>query len=520
MNRSTRHIARQLLQALAKLEFEDLIPHRLKRLSRRFLGVGFVVASAIHLIVGGAVYWYGFLEPTIEDMIELTPYPPLVIEVLVEDTPVTDEKEVEMEDERAPAATQASPPVLESEMTEMVEINPVEASSLMEESEIPEPEEFALAEIPPPTEALPPSEMNETSEPEDITPIELPPPVDESAIAEADEITTFEVPEPFEELAISEPHEITSFEIPPPVEDLAISEVHAVTTFELPTPIEEAAISEAHAVTTFALPEPVEDSAISEVHAVTTFELPTPIEEAAISEAHAVTTFALPEPVEDSVISEVHAITTFELPMPMEASGLSDTHSITTFELPTPMETAGLSGIHAVTTFALPSPVEAVGLAGTHAIATPAPLENDGALAGGGTGESVDEDGSGGDGVMAELIGEVGKAGAVEGDRGEGSSSYRRFDTPPVPRRVDISISRNEIPGNLRHVNDSLVKFELLINEVGEVSEAKIVESTGYDEIDALLLAKIYTSWYHPATLRGEAVTAWIVVGYGYRVGK
>ena len=121
---------------------------------------------------------------------------------------------------------------------------------------------------------------------------------------------------------------------------------------------------------------------------------------------------------------------------------------------------------------------------------------------------------------MVELTGSVGTGGTFEGDTDAGSSGFLRFDTPPVPRRVDISISRNEIPGNLRHINDSLVKFELLISEVGEVSEAKIVESTGYDEIDALLLAKIYTSWYHPATLRGEAVKAWIVVGYGYRVGK
>ena len=140
---------------------------------------------------------------------------------------------------------------------------------------------------------------------------------------------------------------------------------------------------------------------------------------------------------------------------------------------------------------------------------------------GGGTGGGVG-DGIGGDGegAQARFIGEVGTGGTGDGVRGDGSSEVLRFDTPPIPRRVDISISRKEIPGKLRHVRDSLVRFELLISEVGEVIEAKIVESTGYDEIDALLLAKIYTSWYHPATLRDEAVKAWIVVGYGYRVGK
>lgn len=194
MNRSTRHIARQLLQALAKLEFEDLIPHRLKRLSRRFLGVGFVVAAVIHLIVSGTVYWYRFLEPTVEEWIELTSYPPLLVEVLIEDTLVTDEEEVEIEepeeaasdpqeevlgaageegggtegaegggtegaegagdpddeaiggDEPATAAVEAPPPVLESEMTEMEEVIPIESSSS---------EAFASAEIPPPAEAPP-----------------------------------------------------------------------------------------------------------------------------------------------------------------------------------------------------------------------------------------------------------------------------------------------------------------------------------------------------------------------------
>ena len=216
-------------------------------------------------------------------------------------------------------------------------------------------------------------------------------------------------------------------------------------------------------------------------------------------------------------------------------------------------------------------------MAGTHAVATPASLGNDATLAGGGRGESAEEvgaggrgtggvaglagegdsgrpgtgggadsdrsggsmrgrgggsgggvgdgaggDGSGGDGAgaVAEILGEVGTEGAGGSDPGYGGSARLRFDTPPIPRRVDISISRREIPGNLRHIENSLVKFELLISEVGEVSEAKIVESTGYDEIDALLLEKIYTSWYHPATLRGDPVKAWIVVGYGYKVGR
>ncbi|MDE2728721.1 MAG: hypothetical protein OXI19_11910, partial [Gemmatimonadota bacterium] len=232
MNHSTRHRARRLLQALAKLEFEDLIPHRLKRLSRRFLGVGFVVAAMVHLIVSGTVYWYRFLEPTVEELIELTPYPPFLVEVLIEDTLVTDEVEVDSaepdeaasdpqeeilgaageegggsegggtesaegagdagdeavsDDGPAPAAIDASPPVLESEMTEMEEIIPVEASLLVADREISESEAFASAEIPPPTEvpppaeAPPPSEMDEFSEPEEITPIELPPPVEESA---------------------------------------------------------------------------------------------------------------------------------------------------------------------------------------------------------------------------------------------------------------------------------------------------------------------------------------------------
>ncbi|MCY3556984.1 MAG: hypothetical protein OXH56_16870 [Gemmatimonadetes bacterium] len=228
MNRFSRHIARRLLQALAKLEFEDLIPHRLKRLSRRFLGVGFVLAAMVHLIVSGTVYWYRFLEPTVEELIELTPYPPFLVEVLIEDTLVTDEVEVDSEepdeaasdpqeeilgaageegagtegggtegtegtvessdeaiseDGPAPLAVETPPPVLESEMTEMEEVIPVEAPSLAVDRERLEPEAFVSAEIPPPTEvplpaeAPPPSEIDELSEMEEITPIELPPPV-------------------------------------------------------------------------------------------------------------------------------------------------------------------------------------------------------------------------------------------------------------------------------------------------------------------------------------------------------
>ena len=83
-----------------------------------------------------------------------------------------------------------------------------------------------------------------------------------------------------------------------------------------------------------------------------------------------------------------------------------------------------------------------------------------------------------------------------------------------------MSISRKEIPRKLRHVKDSIVRFQLLINELGEVVDASMIESTGYAEIDELLLAKIFASRYHPATLKGRSVKAWIAVGYGYKLGR
>ena len=104
---------------------------------------------------------------------------------------------------------------------------------------------------------------------------------------------------------------------------------------------------------------------------------------------------------------------------------------------------------------------------------------------------------------------------------GDGTLGTWTYDKPPVPRRINMNISRKEIPNELRHAKNNLVRFQLLINELGEVVDAKMIESTGYAEIDKLLLKKIYASMFHPALLRQHPVKAWTdTVSYGYKVGR
>ena len=93
------------------------------------------------------------------------------------------------------------------------------------------------------------------------------------------------------------------------------------------------------------------------------------------------------------------------------------------------------------------------------------------------------------------------------------------YDTKPKPSRINMTISKEEIPNKLKHLKDIRVRFRLLINEYGKVINASMIKSTGYIEIDKILLEKIYASQYHPATLRKEPIRAWIDVGYGYKIG-
>ncbi len=164
----------------------------------------------------------------------------------------------------------------------------------------------------------------------------------------------------------------------------------------------------------------------------------------------------------------------------------------------------------------IPEPIDDSLIAEEHEIASQEDMETTVAVALDTEDESSDEVGMGGSGVVGSS--EAGSG--IGGGMGDGSDDAWRFDTPPIPRRINMSISRKEIPRKLRHVKDSIVRFQLLINELGEVVDASIIESTGYDEIDELLLAKIFASRYHPATLKGRSVKAWIAVGYGYKLGR
>lgn len=164
----------------------------------------------------------------------------------------------------------------------------------------------------------------------------------------------------------------------------------------------------------------------------------------------------------------------------------------------------------------IPEPVDDSLIAEEHEIAPQDEMETAVAVSPDTQSESGEETGMGGSGINGSTEGESGNSGS--GGLGGGKDGTWRYDTPPIPRRINMSISRKEIPRKFRHVKDSIVRFQLLIDETGEVVDASMIESTGYDEIDMLLLAKIYAARYHPATVAGRAVKAWIVVGYGYRV--
>lgn len=166
----------------------------------------------------------------------------------------------------------------------------------------------------------------------------------------------------------------------------------------------------------------------------------------------------------------------------------------------------------------IPEPVDDSLIAEEHEIASQEELVKAVAVAMDTESDPGDEAGMAGSGVAGGVEGGSGSGGT--GGLGEGGDGTWRYDTPPIPRRLNMSISRREIPRKLRHVKDSIVRFELLIDEQGEVMDATMIESTGYAEIDDLLLQKIYASRYHPATLRQQPVKAWIAVGYGYKVGR
>lgn len=166
----------------------------------------------------------------------------------------------------------------------------------------------------------------------------------------------------------------------------------------------------------------------------------------------------------------------------------------------------------------IPEPVDDSLIAEEHEIASQEEMESAVAVAMDAGDESGDEAGMGGSGIDGGV--EDGSGTGGSGGLGEGDGSAWKYDTRPIPRRLNMSISRKEIPRKLRHVKDSIVRFELLIDERGRVVDATMIESTGYPEIDQLLLEKIYTSQYHPATLRQRPVKAWIAVGYGYKVGR
>jgi len=166
----------------------------------------------------------------------------------------------------------------------------------------------------------------------------------------------------------------------------------------------------------------------------------------------------------------------------------------------------------------LPEPVDVMLISEEHEIASQKEPKDDMAIVDDTASETNDGVGMRSLGVKGHVLGGSGGGG---GGMGDGTLGTWTYDKPPVPRRINMNISRKEIPNELRHVKNNLVSFQLLINELGEVVDAKMIESTGYAEIDELLLKKIYASMFHPALLRQHPVKAWTdTVSYGYKVGR
>ena len=105
--------------------------------------------------------------------------------------------------------------------------------------------------------------------------------------------------------------------------------------------------------------------------------------------------------------------------------------------------------------------------------------------------------------------------GQGSGSGGSGPPGTFRYDTPPNPRRLITAVQ----PKKLRSF-EGMVKFRLLISELGAVLEATIVESSGNKELDELAIDAIQKSSFNPALYQTRPVKAWITFGYGFRSSK
>lgn len=124
--------------------------------------------------------------------------------------------------------------------------------------------------------------------------------------------------------------------------------------------------------------------------------------------------------------------------------------------------------------------------------------------------------------IDTDQAGSMGGAGAMGhgpgsggGNGGDGPPGMWRYDTPPNPRRLITTVR----PRKLRDF-EGIVKFRLLIDELGQVIDAAIITSSGYKELDALAHEAICKSTFNPATLQGHPVKAWVTFGYGLRSHK
>ena len=203
MNDSFRHIVRPLWHALSKLEFDELIPHRLKRLSRRFLGIGFGVAALVHFVVVVTVYYYRVTEIQTEDLIELMPYPSQPMEILFPNALINADQSGGQGGQMEGAESSGDPG---DEGGSAGAGDPMASDNSLQgdDGALPETDEIASIEVPP----LP--EDSELTELDEIVSVDVPPmrsPVDDPPLPEdieppeADEIAAVDDPPLPEETA-------------------------------------------------------------------------------------------------------------------------------------------------------------------------------------------------------------------------------------------------------------------------------------------------------------------------------
>lgn len=167
-------------------------------------------------------------------------------------------------------------------------------------------------------------------------------------------------------------------------------------------------------------------------------------------------------------------------------------------------------GIPVPVAIGIPIPIDDSQIEDEVTLADQSEMEKDIALAEDTNPDSLDQAGLASAGEAGQGTGGIGGGiGAGGGGGGSGPPGAWRYDTPPSFRRIRMPSK----PKKFKKVETDWVRFRVLISEFGEVVDANITESTGYEELDDIALKALYDSSFNPATFQGRTVKAWKTVG-------